>query len=194
MRFLAYIFVFTMVIPSNLLLANNSGKGFLITLSGAKLTGNITSIAFEKGKTQVSFENDFGDVYILHPATIYGFAVEEKGEISFYESKKLGGEWRFLLVEEKGERLSLYTSAERQLQFTNPNESPILVEEKNPQMWLQFSGEEPFKIYRFTYRGILKKKMKAYPELVQSIGKRGFRYKNLPMIVDLYNKLCSKNQ
>jgi hypothetical protein len=175
-----------------ILQGNNPGKDFLITLDGAKLTGNIKHVSLTKGGSYIHFENDFGDTYNVYAATIYGFAFREAGEISLYESKCLYGEWRFLKVEKRGDVLSLYKSSERQLQFTNAGASPIVVEEKNPQIWLQFKGEQPFKIYRISYRRILRNKMKSFPDLAQSIGKRGFRYHNLSMIVDLYNKFHSQ--
>lgn len=183
------ITAFIFLILPNFLTANNPGKDFLITLNGSKLTGNIKDISYSDGKSQIHFENDFGNTYVVLPSTIYGFAFDDGDETSMYESKYLNNEWRFLKVEKKGETLSLYTSTERQLQFTHSGESPIIVEEKNPQIWLQFKGEQPFKVYRLTYKRVLKKKMEAYPDLTQKIGKRGFRYNNLGMIVELYNKL-----
>jgi hypothetical protein len=178
---------------SNFSTANNPGKDFLITLNGSKLTGNIKEVSYSNGKSQIYFENDFGNTYVVLPATIYGFAFDENGTTTMYESKYLNGDWQFLKVEKRGEALSLYTSSERQLQFTNTNESPIVVEEKNPQIWLQFKEEQPFKIYRLTFRSTLRKKMEDFPDLAKNIGKRGFRYKNLSKIVELYNKFHSKN-
>ena len=173
--------------------ANNPGKDFLITLNGSKLTGNILDINLSGDEFEISFENDLGSILSVHPATIYGFAYEDKGETSLYESKYLNGEWQFLKVQKKGAALSLYTSSERQLKFTRSNESPIIVKEKNPQVWLQFAGEKPFKIYRLNYKGLLRKRMKDYPDLAKRIGKRGFRYKDLDMIVELYNKIHDKD-
>ena len=173
---------------------NNPGKDFLITLDGTKLTGKIKHVTLKKGGSHIYFENDFGDTYNVYAATIYGFAFKEEGDMSLYESKQLNGVWRFLKVEKRGEALSLYKSSERQLQFTNTNESPIVVEEKNPQVWLQFKGEEPFKVYHLSYRRILRNKMASFPDLAKRIGKRGFRYNNLSMIVDLYNKHHSQKE
>ncbi len=192
-------------IPSKLLLAavlllyagtltaNTPGKDFLITLDGSKLTGVIKTITIKKKKTQISFENDFGTKYTVDASTISGFSFEDEGEISLYESKYLNGEWQFLKVEKKGEALSWYTSSERQLQFSGFNESPIVVQEKQRQIWLQFAGEQPFRVYRFTFRGVMRRRMKDYPALAKRIGKRGFRYKNLPLIVDSYNKFHENN-
>lgn len=180
--------IILLILPS-FLLANSPGKDFLITLNGSKLTGNIKDISFSNGQSQIYFENDFGDTYTVFSATIYGFAFYEGGETSIFESKFLNGKWRFLKVEKKGEALSMFTSSERQLKFTNFDESPKVVKEKNPQFWLQFKGEKPFKLYKLTYKRVLREKMSSFSDLTERLGKRGFRYHNLPMIVDLYNRL-----
>lgn len=182
------------LIWSSALLANEPGKDFLITLDGSKLTGVIKTITIKQKKTQISFENDFGSRYIVDASTIFGFAFQEQGEISLFESKFLNGEWQFLRVETRGNAVSLYTSSERQLQFVGSDETPIVVQEqKSPQIWLQFEGEQPFRVYRFNFRGVLRKRMKSHPELAKRIGKRGFRYKNLSMIVDSYNRYHKEN-
>lgn len=190
-----FALVVLLLVCSNPLLADyKRGKDFLITLDGSKLTGLIKTIAFGKKKTQISFENDLGTIYTVDASTIYGFALQEAGGMSVYESKYLNEEWQFLKVEKKGQELVLYTSTERQLQFSGINEAPIVVQEKKPQIWLQFKGEEPFRLYRFGFRGVLRKRLKSYPDLAKRIGKRGFRYNNLSMIVDSYNKFHQENQ
>ena len=175
-----------------LLWASNPGKDFLITLNGAKLTGNIKEISFGKGDFQISFENDFGDTYNIHPATIYGFVFEVEGKILVYESKYLNGKWQFFKVEKKGQALSMYISVERKLLYTSSGGSPVVLEEKNPQIWLQFGEESPFKIHWLNYKSVLRKRMQAFPDLVDRIGKRGFRYNDLANMVELYNKLSSQ--
>lgn len=190
-----FLLAFLLLLCSGTLHAIDPGKDFLITLDGSKLTGVIKTIAFKQKKTQIYFQNDFGTIYTVDASTIYGFAFEEAGEISLFESKFLNGEWQFLKVQNKGNVLTVYTSTERQLQFAGFNETPIVIEdEKSPQIWLQFEGEQPFRVYRFNFRGVLRKKMKSHPELAKRIGKRGFRYKNLSMIVDSYNRFHEKQQ
>lgn len=187
--FIKFSLIVIALMITNSLTATNPGKDFLITLNGLKLTGSIKNISLLAGKPQISFENDFGDIYTIHPATIYGFTFEDEGSISMYESKNLNGEWHFLKVENKGQILTLYTSSERQLKFSKSGASPILVEEKNPQFWLQFKGEQPFKVFRFSFKSSLRKRMDNYPELEKRLGRKGFRYKNLSAIVGLYNLL-----
>jgi len=192
MKFPCIGFVFIVIVGwsfPNHSLANNPRQDFLITLNGSKLTGTIKDISISNGKTQVLFENDFGNTYNVDPSTIFGFVCSDNGETVLFESKYLDGKWQFLKVKQKGGALSLYTSVERQLQFSSSGKSPIVVKEKNPQIWLQFAGEEPVKVYRLTYKAFLRKRMSAYPDLLKSIGKRGFRYRDLSKIVKLYNRL-----
>ena len=147
MRFIItpFLQVLFLLFLSNFLVANTIGKDFLITLNGSKLTGNIKDISFSNTETTLSFENDFGNIYSVNAATIYGFAFAERGETSMYESKFLGGKWLFLKVERKGQALSLYRSSERQLKFIGSGEAPIVEKEKAAQIWLQFANEQPFK-------------------------------------------------
>ena len=44
------------------------------------------------------------------------------------------------------------------------------------------------------YKKLIKKYFIAVPELVQRVGKRGFRYKNVPSMILHYNKVSSKKQ
>lgn len=171
------------------LLANNPGEDFLITLNGYKLTGNVKDIFFSDWQSRLSFENDFGDLYSIHPACIYGFAFQEEGNTVYYESKYLGGNWAFLKVEKRGQALSLYRSAERKIQFTQSEGKPVIQQKKVSEIWLQFDGKRPFRMYRLTYRKVLKQRFAHYPELAKIIGKKGFRFKNLPQIVERYNEI-----
>ena len=187
--FLRYFHLVLFLGTTNFLMANVSGKDFLITLNGSKLTGQVKDISLSENKSHLSFENDFGDLYVIHPATVYGFAFEKNGEVTLYESKFLNGNWLFLKVENRGQALSLYTSSERQMKFINLNEAPVVESERAVQVWLQFAKEEPFKVFRFNYKRILKKRMAAYPVITEQLGKRGFKHRDLPAIVELYNRL-----
>ena len=179
---------------SNCLTADNSDRDFLITLNGSTLTGTVKDISYSKTQASLLFENDFGDAYTIYPATIYGFAFVKNGTTTLYESKFLDNKWQFLKVETKGKEVSLYRSMERQLKFVGSTKNPTVEKEKNPQIWLQFAGEQPLKVYRLTFKGVLRKKMATCPDVTNRIGKRGFRYNDLASIVELYNELSSKKE
>lgn len=176
----------------NTLQANNPGKDFLITLNGYKLTGNVKDIFFSDWQSRVSFENDFGDLYSIHPACIYGFAFEERGQTVYYESKFLEGSWAFLKVEKRGQALSLYKRSERKIQFTE-SEGKAIKEKGGTEIWLQFDQKKPFQIYRVGFRTTLRKKFAHYPELANLIGKKGYRFKDLSKIVEIYNEIYDRN-
>lgn len=186
--------IFAILFLPQLLLADSPGKDFLITLDGAKLTGQVQDISFAAATPLLSFENDLGSLFVVHPASIYGFAFVDGDDVLIYESKLLDGSWKFLKVENQDKELTMYTSVERQVKFAGSGRSPSIQDERNAQVWLQFSKDQPFKVYRTNYKGILRKRMSAFPELADRLGKRGFRYKNLPAIVELYNRLFDKRK
>ena len=187
-------FVIFFLLSSNFLTADNPDKDFLITLNGSTLTGTVKDISYSTTEASLLFENDFGNAYTIYPATIYGFAFVKDGTTILYESKFLDGKWQFLKVERKGKEVSLYRSMERQLKFVGSAKNPIVEKEKNPQIWLQFADEQPSKVYRLTYKAVLRKRMATCPEVINRLGKRGFKFNDLPSIVELYNELSSKKE
>lgn len=191
--FTRFFLIISIFILPNFLTANTPGEDFLITLDGYKLTGNVKDIFFSDWQSRLSFENDFGDLYSIHPACIYGFAFQEKGKTIYYESKYLGGSWAFLKVEKRGQALSLYRSSERKIEFSQIEGKSIIQEKKVSEIWLQFNKKRPFRVYRLSFRKVLRQKFAHYPELAQLIGKKGFRFKNLPAIVEIYNEIYDKD-
>ncbi|RMG79111.1 MAG: hypothetical protein D6714_16910 [Bacteroidetes bacterium] len=183
-------FFLTLCFP--VLLFADPGKGYLITLDGHKLTGQVHDILFSAWQTRLRFENDFGDVYAIHPATIYGFVFENDGHFHYYESKFLGGTWAFLEVEKRGEALSLYRNPRRKLRVRKNDGEPYITQKKASETWLQFNGKRPFRIYRLGYKKILRQNLSEYPELADLIGQKGYRFRDLPRIVELYNEWAGR--
>ena len=190
--------VFTLFISllfiSNSLTAGDPGKDYIITLNGIKLTGDVKDIFFSNIQSRLSFENDFGNLYSVHPACIHGFAFREGEKTIYYESKYLGGRWDFLKVEKRGSALSLYRSSERKIEFTQLHGEPIIETKKVTEIWLQFQGQKPFRVFPLGYKKLLKQKFAHYPELANRIGKKGYKFRDLPKIVELYNELHDKNE
>ena len=71
------LLVILAVLISNLLFGN-IGKGYLITLDGKSITGKILEVYYSEWYASLTFENDFGNSYSIHPATIHGFVWKEK--------------------------------------------------------------------------------------------------------------------
>ena len=192
--FTPFFLIVILAFFANNLFSKTPGEDFLITLDGHKLTGDVKDIFFSDWESRVSFENDFGDLYSIHPACIYGFAFQENGQTVHYESKYLGGNWAFLKVEKRGQALSLYRSSERKIEFSQEDGKPVVKARKVSEIWLQFDKKRPFRIYRVGFRKTLREKFAHYPELANLIGKKGYRFKNLSKIVEIYNEIYDDNE
>lgn len=168
-------------------------KGYIVTLDGKKLTGQIGDIFFSDEISVVLFINDFGTAYHLQAELITGFVFQQEDEVIEYESlfRPRTRAWSFLRVVEKGAILSLFQSPEEKMEFTLEeggdalNGQRVQVEE----YWLKFKGERSVKINRFGYKRQLKDMLKTYPSLVKVIGKSGYKYKDIERIVEEVNDL-----
>lgn len=159
--------------------------GFVLTLNGYQLTGQIGDIMEMNGNHSVIFVNDFGSVYSYHPRMISGFYLKTETNALFYESKFDGKHWLYLqlLFREKG--VSLYQLPVDRIQWiydkgiSRPFSYPVI------EYFLDVSNYgNPIKLTRATYR---KKLMMLFKkrnlELAAKIGKPGYRFQNLPEII-----------
>ncbi len=192
-KFTRHLLIFLAIIFSTHLFGN-IGKGYLITLDGKNITGKIKNIYFSEWYASLTFENDFGNSYSIHPATILGFVFKKENEDVVFESKLIRGSWVFLRIVEKGPGLTLYRSTERTTELVKVSNESIVTDKKIDEMWLQFYRKRPFRVYRMTYKKVLKKKLSAFPTLAQMIGKQGYKYRDLTKIVTLYNELYMKGE
>ncbi|MEM1327378.1 MAG: hypothetical protein AAGI23_15550 [Bacteroidota bacterium] len=168
-------------------------NGYIVTLDGKKLTGQIGDIFFSDEISVVLFINDFGTSYHLQAELITGFVFQQEDKVIEYESlfRPATRAWSFLRVVEKGAILSLFKSPEEKMEFTlgeggdELNGQRVQVEE----YWLKFKGERSVKLTRFGYKRQLKDILKAYPAMVKLIGKPGYKYKDMERIVQEVNEL-----
>ena len=159
--------------------------GFVLTLNGYQLTGQIGDIMEMNGNHSVIFVNDFGSIYSYHPRMISGFYLKTETNSLFYESKFDGKHWLYLqlLFREKG--VSLYQLPVDRIQWiydkgmSRPFTYPVI------EYFLDVSNfGNPIKLTRATYR---KKLMMLFKnrnlDLASKIGKPGYRFQNLPEII-----------
>ena len=159
--------------------------GFVLTLNGYQLTGQIGDIMEMNGNHSVIFVNDFGSIYSYHPRMISGFYLKTETNSLFYESKFDGKHWLYLqlLFREKG--VSLYQLPVDRIQWiydkgiSRPFSYPVI------EYFLDVSNfSNPIKLTRATYR---KKLMMLFKkrnlDLASKIGKPGYRFHNLPEII-----------
>jgi hypothetical protein len=168
-------------------------KGYIVTLDGKKLTGQIGDIFFSDEISVVLFINDFGTSYHLQAELITGFVFQQEDEVVEYESlfRPRTRAWSFLRVIEKGAILSLFKSPEEKMEFTIEQDGNALNGQRIQveEYWLKFKGERSVKINRFGYKRQLKDILKAYPSLVKLIGKSGYKYKDIERVVEEVNAL-----
>lgn len=164
--------------------------GFVLTLNGYQLTGQIGEIMEINGNHSLIFMNDFGTVYNYHPRMIGGFFYKKEAKAYFYESKFDGKYWLFLqlLFREKG--VSLYQVPEIRTQWiyengiARPFYYPVLA------FFLDFSNlGHPIKLTRATYKKKLVQLFKKRnPVLAGKIGKSGYKFHDLPDIIKQFTQ------
>jgi len=194
-----FLFIWTLIscLQSNhkVLFAGNKPleglyPGFVLTLNGYQLTGQIGDIMEMNGNHSVIFMNDFGSIYSYHPRMISGFYMKTETNSFFYESKYDGKNWLYLqlLFREKG--VSFYQMPVDRIQWiydkgiSRPFSYPVI------EYFLDVSSfGNPIKLTKATYR---KKLMilfkKRNPDLASKIGKPGYRFQNLPEIIRQFTK------
>lgn len=159
--------------------------GFVLTLNGYQLTGQIGDIMESDGNNFVVFMNDFGSVYSYHPRMIKGFFYSVASKSFYFESKFNGRNWLFLqlIFREKGISLFQVPEMRTKMVYENgmikPFSYPVL------EFYLDFSSiGNPIKLTRATYRKKLSLLLKnRNPELAEKIGKPGYRFQNLTQIM-----------
>ncbi len=159
--------------------------GFVLTLNGYQLTGQIGDIMEMNGNHTVIFMNDFGSIYSYHPRMIRGFFLKTETNSFFYESKYDGKHWLYLqlLFREKG--VSLYQMPVDRVQWiydkgmAKPFSYPVI------EYFLDVSSlGNPIRLTRATYRQKLMTLFKKRNiDLASKIGKPGYRFQNLPEII-----------
>lgn len=172
---------------------NDVYEGYIVTLDGKKLTGQIGEIFFSDELSVVLFINDFGTSYHLQAELINGFVFEKDDEIVEYESlfRIRARTWSFLRVVERGAVLSLFQSPEDKMEFRFAEGDAELTgyNVQIEEYWLKFRGERSFKVSRSGYKRLLRLQLKAYPAVTKMLGKPGYKFKDMETIVQAVNEI-----
>ncbi len=170
-------------------------KGYIVTRNGKSLTGAIGNIFHTSYGSEVTFINDFGTIYQIHPFLIKGFVFKEKADMVTYESKYSQRKWLFLRVLHRGEYMSVYKSPEKKSVVNFTRVSFMAETVKNEEFWLELPGRNPTQIRRLGFKKQMRKLLKRKaPELAELIGSRGYRFKNLTAIAEAYNRKCEETK
>ena len=161
-------------------------KGYIITHSGIRLTGKISTIFHSDFGSELTFINDFGTSYQLHPALIRGFAFKkEEDKNILFESRYTKGKWVFLEVIYRGEDMSLYKAPEEKVSVAH-GLTTIRLEE----YWVDVPGGNMTPLTRFRYKRRFRRLVKkTEPALAKKIGKAGYKFNNLVRIIEEFNQL-----
>jgi len=168
--------------------------GYIVTLSGDRLTGKIADVMGGGNTNFVLFINDFGTPYMIRAEIIRGFAFKQGKSIVRYETQFDDRQCMFMKVVVKGKAISLYRSISHG-QPTTTNIAATTVTSTSTQhyvpsrYYIAQGGRQAIPVKRWGFRRKMRKLLKPRaPELASKIGDKGYRFKNLEKIIKEYNR------
>lgn len=169
-------------------------RGFLLTKDNYQLTGYFNLIRYAPSGNLITFTNDFGDVYSIRPQLVKGFGFSLEGENYRFISRFHEGQWFFLRLEEDGRALRLYSLPDGRDQWVDDSMLKLF-SVPPPTYWFEHGRQQLLGIPRAGFKRTLRQFFaQSAPELSSVIGKRGYRYKNIPEIVREFNELRSRRR
>lgn len=177
------------ILGLSLSLQAESLRGFLLTKDNYQLTGYFNVLSYSPTGNLITFTNDFGDVYSIHPMLVKGFGFSKDGTSFRFVSRFHEGQWFFLHEEVAGRSLSLYRLPDGSNNWVD--DSMLRLFQTPPPTFYFLYGERkilpvPRLGFKRTLRDFFEDKS---PALARKIGKKGFRYRNLGEIVVRFNEL-----
>jgi hypothetical protein len=173
--------------------------GYVITLDGKRLTGQIGDIFYSNIISNVVFVNDFGTSYKFRAEIIGGFVFIKENQLIEYQSiyQDESRTWAYLKVIERGEFLTLYKAPEQKTKYLVEvaSGSELQTQTYNiEEYWLQFEGDKAFRIGRLGFKKVLKRKMRRYPSLVAQLENTELKFKDLAEIVRQVNLIHNQQK
>ncbi|MFT5998855.1 MAG: hypothetical protein ACI81P_001310 [Neolewinella sp.] len=173
----------------SLSLSAEAFRGFLLTKDNYQLTGYFNVLSYSPTGNLITFTNDFGDIYSIHPMLVKGFGFSKDGDSFRFVSRFHQGQWFFLREEVAGRSLSLYRLPDGSDQYVD--DSMLRLFSLPPATYYFLYGERkilpvPRNSFKRTLRDFF---ADAAPQLAAVIGKKGYRYRDLIDIVIEYNDI-----
>ena len=182
---LSLLFVFSLTLS----LQAESLRGFLLTKDNYQLTGYFNVLSYSPTGNLITFTNDFGDVYSIHPMLVKGFGFSKDGTSFRFVSRFHEGQWFFLHETVAGRSLSLYRLPDNSNNWVDDSMLRLFATPP-PTYYFLYGNREILPVPRTGFKRILKEFFELRsPALASKIGKKGFRYKNLAEIVAQFNEL-----
>lgn len=171
-------------------MADDLYKGYIITLNGYHLTGQIGEIYLEDNQKRVVFINDFGTPYMISPRLIAGFSFKDGEELVTYQSSIIDKEWVFLRVISEGEGIRLLKSPEKEKEIIIDQFGLSTQTVRSNKYFIQLKNRRPEKVKRLGFRRQMRRLLgQRAPELAEKIGQKGYRWKNLTKIAEEYEEV-----
>jgi hypothetical protein len=184
-----HTFTLLLFIGLSLSMSAEAFRGFLLTKDNYQLTGYFNVLSYSPTGSLITFTNDFGDIYSIHPMLVKGFGFSKDGDSFRFVSRFYQGQWFFLREEVAGRSLSLYRLPDGSDQYVD--DSMLRLFSLPPATYYFLYGERQIlPIPRSGFKRILRDFFAdAAPQLSAVIGKRGYRYRDLIDIVIEYNDI-----
>lgn len=169
-------------------------RGFLLTRDNYQLTGYFNDISYAPTGSLMTFTNDFGDVYSIHPMLVKGFGFSKDGLNYRFISRYHEGQWFFLRLEQDGRALRLFSLPDGTDQWVDDTMLRLFTNPP-PNYWFEYGQQKLLGVPRAGFKRVVKAFMEENaPALASKIGKRGFRYRDIHDIVAAYNELRGRKR
>ncbi len=169
-------------------------RGFLLTRDGLQLTGYFNLIEYSPTGNYITFTNDFGDIYSIHPMLVRGFGFSKDGTSFRYISRFHNGQWYFLREEIYGRTLRLYRLPDNENQWVDDSLLKLYTDPP-PTFYIGYGDGQLLPVPRVGFKRTLRDFLStASPELASKIGKKGYRYRDLYAIIGQVNELTGRQR
>ncbi|WP_116127092.1 hypothetical protein [Lewinella sp. IMCC34183] len=166
----------------------DSFRGFLLTRDGYQLTGYLNILQYSPGGNTITFTNDFGDEYVIHPFLVKGFGFNYEGEAMRFVSRRHEGLWYFLQEEVQGRGITLFRLPQGGASWLD-DRMLRLFRDPPPEYYFEYGEGKFLPVARMGYKRTLRQFFRqASPALADKIGSRGYRYRNMHEIVAEFNE------
>ena len=186
--YLLFLILFTALVSAE------SYRGFLLTKDGYQLTGYLNVLQYSPGGNIITFTNDFGDEYHIHPFLVSGFGFNYRGESMRFVSRQHEGMWYFLQEEVRGKSISLFRLPKGGGRWVDDS-MLRLFSTQPPEYYLEYGQGQFLAVPRSGYKRNLREFLsEASPGLAKKIGSKGYRYRDLRAIVVEFNERSSRKR
>ena len=172
----------------------DSFRGFLMTKDGYQLTGYLNILQYAPGGNIITFTNDFGDEYTIHPFLVSGFGFNFNGEPMRFVSRRHEGLWYFLQEEVSGKGVTLFRLPRGGGEWLD-DRMLRLFRDPPPEYYFEYGQGKFLPVPRGGYKRTLRDFFRQRnADLAAKIGTRGYRYRDMHAIVAEFNSRSDRKR